>query len=133
MKPPRSTLRTMLIAIAVIAAAFGWLRYQSQRGWTQAKLERLIEKEFDPTWDKEHLLLWAADYGFHGGEGLNGYEHRYYDGPENRQIGQILFISVLPEDEANLGLFQKGSITAYFYYDTDGKYLSRSFVPYLVL
>jgi hypothetical protein len=104
----------MLIAVAVIAAALGWLRYQSQRGWTEAKLERLLEKEFDPTWDKEHVLLWAANHGFHGGEDLHANTLNRYTGPANRKIGRILFISLFPDDDSNPGLFQTGSIDVYF-------------------
>jgi hypothetical protein len=128
MKLPRYSLRTMLIAVAIIAAGVGWLRYEARRGWTVSKLEWLIKNEFKREWDKEQLMLWAQKYGFHGGEGF-GYHLQYYNGPQGRKIDKILAVSVYAEDDSNRGLLAGiGPVSAYFYYDQDGNYLSHSVV-----
>lgn len=128
MKLPRYSIRAMLIAVAVIAAVLGWLRYEAQRGWTVSKLERLIEKEFKREWDKEQLMLWAHKYAFHGGEGFE-YHLQFYNGPHGRKIDKILGISVYADDGSNRGIFAgRGPISAYFFYDQDGDYLSHSVV-----
>jgi hypothetical protein len=64
MKFPRFTLRTMLIAVAMIAAVVGWLRYESQRGWTVAKVERLVKAEVNPDWNPEQFEEWVQRKGF---------------------------------------------------------------------
>jgi hypothetical protein len=64
MKLPPFSLRTMLITVAMVAAVVGWLRYESQRGWTVDKVERLVKAEVDPNWNLKQFQEWVASKQF---------------------------------------------------------------------
>ena len=64
MKLPRYSLRFLLIAIAVIATITAVI-CQMRKGWTVAKVERVIEAEFKPEWDEKQTLRWLQSKGFH--------------------------------------------------------------------
>jgi hypothetical protein len=63
MKLPRFSLRTMLIAVAMIAAAVGWLSYEWRRQWTVERIERLIKDEYNPSWVWPQFEAWVKSHG----------------------------------------------------------------------
>lgn len=117
----------MLIAVAIIAAGVGWLRYESQRGWTEAKLRRLVETEFNPDWTRASFESWARGHDFDAGWADDLY---WYPGPNKNQVGEVRCAGLHASKGANLGLFRRpGSLTKQFYYDKQGKFITYRIIP----
>jgi hypothetical protein len=121
MKLPRYSLRTMLIAVAIIAAGLGWLRYESQRGWTAAKLHRLLKAEVDPKWNSKQVEQWVIGKGF-----SPNYRTVPINAPKDDGIKLNGFM-IDSEHGANIGLFRgPGNIQVIFRNDKAGRYYDFS-------
>jgi hypothetical protein len=129
MKLPRYSLRTLLIAVAIIAAVVGWVRYESQRGLTVEKFVDLIEREVDPNSDSGTFDRWVYEHGFYGPreEGRNIRNYNDYPWPNSHNEISVVAFAVGEDREANLGWFQKfDTIWACFFYDRNRKFIRYS-------
>src|SRR5262249_49587776 len=117
----RFSLRTMFVCVAVLGVAMAWISYKSQRGWTVGKVERLIEREFNPRWGPGETRAWLNSKGigglcFVGGPQsmtattVHGQTMAAYIGiPEGE--ADCMVRSVISEKEnANVGWFDSGEI-----------------------
>jgi hypothetical protein len=122
-----------LVLLAVLAVGT-WIWLDWQRGWTVAKLERLIEAEVPPSCDRQQVEEWFERRGIQ-------YWHFPDKGkslPRAPSIYMLLAAGVRPKDvggwmagkiegaQANVGFLRDdGRIDVYFFFDKEGRLLGH--------
>lgn len=110
MKLSQFSLRTLLVFVAIVAVAMGMVYYRFQGGWTVGRLERLIEREFNPNWSKEHFEAWKTKHNLRCA----------IADPKVSAPTRVMAVDTY--NGANLGFGEKGAIIVWFNYDEHGKY-----------
>jgi hypothetical protein len=127
-----------LVVLAVLAVT-AWVWWDSQRGWTVAKLERLIAAEVPPHGDRQQVEAWFNRHGI---------EHWYipdkskpWPGPGSsitlRLAGlrdedvSALVAGKIEGPEANVGFLQSGRIWVYFFLDKQGRVVGHLVRPFV--
>lgn len=131
MKLPRFRLLTLFLFIAAIAA---FLAYWLNRGWTVAKVERLIQAEFNPDWQAADVKDWIESHGFDADQARDIAGTKPYGSirapslPDEPQFVVRGYIG--PEHGSNIGPFHRGGIFMFFFFDSVGRFVKREVTSY---
>ncbi len=108
-----------LLLVSLVGCG-GWLGWSSQRGWTPAKAERLIQAEVPPGCDRPTVEKWFDRHGIH---------YSWWEGETARanQVGlrhedlSGALIGQIDHPEANVDLIDRGRLQIYFFFDKQGR------------
>ena len=126
----RFTVRRLMMLVAVLAvfsSCAAWYWKATRRGWTEAKLDRLIRAEVPPNGDRIDAEAWFDRHGI---------LHAYFKAPIEDRIGGRTVPEAVGLDPSTLGgavrgvlsgpgvnvsLFSSGEICVYFFLDGNGR------------
>lgn len=126
----RFTVRRLMVLVAVLAvfsSCVAWYWKATRRGWTEARLERLIRAEVAPNSDRADVEAWFDRHGI---------GHAYFTAPIEDRRGTLTTPEIAGLDpsklsgavrgdilspEANVSLFSSGEICIYFFLDKNGR------------
>jgi hypothetical protein len=128
-KPTKRRQYTRLGCLALLLVALGygsWMWWLSQRGWTAAQLEKLIQAELPANCDRASASAWFDQHGI----GYNWWADTTGDSRGNRTMPELVGLKNsdlsgmlrgnLASPEANVGWFSTGRISIYFFFDKQG-------------
>jgi hypothetical protein len=125
-----------LVVLAVLALAT-WVGLDSQRGWTVAKLERLIEAEVTPHCDRQQVEAWFDRHGIPHKYSVDTTGSRYGDqtmpmlaGLRDEDLGGMVGGGI-EGPQANLGFLRNGRISVYFFLDKQGRVVGHLVHPFV--
>jgi hypothetical protein len=137
--PNRRWFWLALCGLFVLFVGCGWLWWASQRGWTVANVEQLIQAELSPECDRATAEAWFTRHGvqFTWHEDTTGDVRGRQTIPElvglkNEELSGMLRGRIDPP-EANLSLMFPGRISIYFFFDKNGRQVGRLVEPFVYM
>jgi hypothetical protein len=125
----------VLFLLALISCG-GWLWWSSQRGWTVAKLERLIQAEVPQGCDRTTVEAWFNHHGIC----YDWFEDTTGDMRGRSTMPQLVGLrsenlsgmlrGVIEGPEANVDLIAPGKISVYFFFDKQGRRVGHLVAPF---
>lgn len=128
--PLRFLARHPVLSVALLACCVGvW--FYSQRGWTVAKLERLIQTELPLDCDRKTAEAWFKRHGiWHDSFAYAPRDMRGHSTMQQLAGLQSKYIEHTVRGEidspaANVGLIDSGRISLYFFFDENDRLLGH--------
>jgi hypothetical protein len=128
--------RVFLVVLVLLLVALAGVLWQSQRGWTDSKIKRLLPSELSPGCDRRQVEGWFQRHGIAyrqtWGDTVGGETIPDRAGLNAHQVA-VLIRGTLEGDPANVSLISSGRIDIYLFLDQEGKYTGSWVepVPYL--
>ena len=122
------------LALFLVASPFIWYWFTFLRGWSVADVERLVQAEMplgtthaevEAVLDKhgiKHSKQPVVGPRFHDRDGVAGQSIPQAAGLADRDVGWITLAFI---EDANVDLVYKGSISAFFLFDHEGRLIGH--------
>jgi hypothetical protein len=126
----------LTFALLALVGGGGWLWWSSQRGWTVAKLERLIQAELPQGCDRAAAEAWFDRHGIRYGwfEDTTGDMRGHQTMPQLAGLQSNELSGMMRGDiagpEANVSLIVPGRISVYFFFDKQGRRVGHLVDPF---
>jgi hypothetical protein len=113
------------IVLLVPIVGVTWALVDSQRGWTEARLEKAIQAELPAGCDREQVEKWFDMHGI----GHAYVKHKSDVHADDSKIRQIT--GWIEGREANVGFGESGRITIDFFFDDEGRCIGHRIDPFV--
>jgi len=129
----------LILLLVTLVSCGGWLWWCSQRGWTVAKLERLIEAEVPPDCGRKTVEAWFDQHGirYTWFEDTTGAMRGHQTMPQlaglrSEDLSGML-CGEISGPEANVDLIFPGRISVYFFFDKQGRRVGHLVDPFVYM
>jgi hypothetical protein len=136
-KPPRFafSLRRLFAIIALtalIASGIAYISGESQKGWTVAKIDRLINAQIPLGCDQQQIESWLDKLGIRHNYTTETWEYMTANGYTMPTLAGLnpatldgMIVGRIEGKDANVSLFFSGRISLFFFFDHKGAYVGH--------
>jgi hypothetical protein len=122
---PASCVGLLSIVLLVPLVIATWALVDSQRGWTEARLEKAIQAELPVDCDREQVENWFDKHGIRHANVKRKSDVHADDDTIRQTSGWI------EGREANVGFLESGRITIDFFFDEQGRCVGHRIDPFV--